>query len=49
LNAVRVGPIAVIEKAFGQDEAAAALRHLDSTHARATIVVSRTVHAVPGG
>ena len=39
----------VIEKVFGLDHAAAALRHLESEHARAKVVVSRGVLPVAEG
>ena len=38
----------VIEKVFGLDHAAAALRHLESEHARAKVVVSRGVPPTRG-
>jgi NADPH:quinone reductase-like Zn-dependent oxidoreductase len=39
----------VIEETFSLDDAATALRHLESEHARAKIVVSRSVHASSPG
>jgi NADPH:quinone reductase-like Zn-dependent oxidoreductase len=39
----------VIEKTFGLDHAAAALRHLELDHARAKVVVARSAHGVPWG
>ncbi len=39
----------VIEKVFGLDQAAAALRHLESEHARAKVVVSRGVPPIAVG
>ena len=39
----------VIEKVFDLDHAAAALRHLESEHARAKVVVSRSVLPAAGG
>ena len=34
-----------IEKVFGLEDAAAALRHLESEHARAKVVVSRSIRS----